>query len=116
MIVPVNAIDKADRVHCAFHQFGDRHILMAFDTGFLIALGLLITGSGCLKASRLRHMFVEQTGLAWKTYLLWLRLIRALEVYSSGSSLTKAVHTAGFSDSAHFSRTFGLPATTLERP
>ena len=25
-------------------------------------------------ASRLRHLFVEQTGLAFKTYLLWLRL------------------------------------------
>lgn len=72
-----------------------------------------------LSASRLRHMFVEQTGLAYKTYLLWLRLIRALEVYASGRSLTEAAHAAGFSDSAHFSRTFkrtfGLPATTLER-
>jgi AraC family transcriptional regulator len=73
-----------------------------------------------LSPSRLRHLFVEQTGLAFKTYLLWLRLIRALQVYSEGvSSLTEAAHAAGFADSAHFSRTFkrtfGLPATTLER-
>ncbi len=72
-----------------------------------------------LSPSRLRHLFVEQTGLAFKTYMLWLRLVRALEVYSDGASLTEAAHAAGFSDSAHFSRifkrTFGLPATTLTR-
>lgn len=72
-----------------------------------------------LSPSRLRHLFVEQTGLAFKTYLLWLRLMRALDAYAQGRSLTEAAHIAGFSDSAHFSRvfkrTFGLPATTLER-
>lgn len=72
-----------------------------------------------LSPSRLRHLFVEQTGLAFKTYLLWLRLVRALEIYAGGQSLTAAAHAAGFSDSAHFSRifkrTFGLPATTLTR-
>ena len=72
-----------------------------------------------LSESRLRHLFVEQTGLAFKTYVLWLRLIRAVEDYSDGKSLTEAAHAAGFSDSAHFSRifrrTFGLPATTLTR-
>jgi AraC-like DNA-binding protein len=72
-----------------------------------------------LSPSRLRHLFVEQTGLAFKTYLLWLRLVSAVQVYSEGKSLTEAAHAAGFSDSAHFSRifkrTFGLPATTLTR-
>jgi len=72
-----------------------------------------------LSPSRLRHLFVEQTGLAFKTYLLWLRLVRAVHLYSEGQSLTEAAHGAGFSDSAHFSRifrrTFGLPATTLAR-
>jgi AraC-like DNA-binding protein len=72
-----------------------------------------------LSPSRLRHLFVEQTGLAFKTYLLWRRLVRALDAYSKGSSLTEAAHAAGFADSAHFSRafkrTFGAPATTLTR-
>ena len=72
-----------------------------------------------LSPSRLRHLFVEQTGLPFKTYLLWLRLVRALEIYSDGQSLTDAAHFAGFSDSAHlsriFRRTFGLPASTLTR-
>lgn len=72
-----------------------------------------------LSPSRLRHLFVEQTGLAFKTFMLWQRLMRALEAYAEGKSLTEAAHHAGFSDSAHFSRVFkryfGLPATTLTR-
>lgn len=61
---------------------------------------------GGLSAHRLRHLFVEQTGLAFRTYLLWLRLTRAVESLASGSSLTQSAHEAGFADSAHFSRTF----------
>ena len=73
-----------------------------------------------LSPSRLRHLFVEQTGLPFKTYVLWLRLVRAVQIYSEGeASLTQAAHAAGFADSAHFSRifkrTFGSPATTLPR-
>ena len=84
------------------------------------SLGAAAAASGVhLSPSRLRHLFVEQTGLAYKTYLLWLRLVRALQVYAEGRSLTEAAHAAGFADSAHFSRTFkrtfGLPATTLDR-
>ena len=61
---------------------------------------------GGLSPSRLRHLFVEQTGLAFRTYLLWLRLTRALESLAAGASLTQSAHEAGFADSAHFSRTF----------
>jgi AraC family transcriptional regulator len=73
-----------------------------------------------LSPSRLRHLFVEQTGVAFKTYVLWLRLMRAVQIYADGkSTLTEAAHAAGFADSAHFSRifkrTFGSPATTLPR-
>ena len=85
-----------------------------------LSLDRAAEGAGVfLSPDRLRHLFVEQTGLAFKTYMLWRRLIRALEVYAGGQSLTEAAHMAGFSDSAHFSRVFkrffGLPATTLTR-
>ncbi len=59
-----------------------------------------------LSAGRLRHLFVEQTGLPFKTFILWLRLMRALERFAAGRTLTEAAHDAGFSDSAHLSRTF----------
>ena len=70
-----------------------------------------------LSHGRARHLFVEHTGLPFKTYVLWLRLERAVSLYAAGSSLTEAAHHAGFADSAHlsrtFRRTFGLPAAAL---
>ena len=71
-----------------------------------------------LSPGRARHLFVEDVGLPLKTYILWLRLQRAVEGYSDGATLTDAAHSAGFADSAHLSRTFrrmfGLPATALQ--
>jgi AraC-like DNA-binding protein len=71
-----------------------------------------------LSKARIRHLFVEQTGLPFRTYLLWLRLMRGLEAFAAGASLTNAAHDAGFADSAHFSRTFrrmfGTTAAALE--
>jgi AraC-like DNA-binding protein len=70
-----------------------------------------------LSAGRARHLFVEETGLPFRTYLLWRRLMRAAELFSDGSSLTDAAHGAGFSDSSHLSRTFrrmfGIAADSL---
>ena len=70
-----------------------------------------------LSESRARHLFVAQTGLPFKAYVLWLRLQQAVSLYAKGTTLTEAAHGAGFADSAHFSRTFkrtfGLPAATL---
>ena len=70
-----------------------------------------------LSPGRARHLFVQQTGLPFRTYLLWLRLVRAVELFSDGAQLTEAAHGAGFSDSAHLSRTFrrmfGIAAATL---
>jgi AraC-like DNA-binding protein len=70
-----------------------------------------------LSTGRARHLFVEETGLPFRTYLLWRRLMRAAEIFSAGSSLTDAAHGAGFSDSSHLSRTFrrmfGIAADSL---
>jgi len=74
--------------------------------------------AAALSPSRASHLFVEHTGLAFRTWLLWRRAMQAVERYAAGDSLTDAAHAAGFSDSAHLSRTFrrlfGLPATVLE--
>ncbi|HEX3484254.1 MAG TPA: AraC family transcriptional regulator [Micropepsaceae bacterium] len=70
-----------------------------------------------LSPGRVRHLFVEQTGLPFRNYLLWLRIMKAVGVFAGGASLTKAAHEAGFADSAHFSRTFrrmfGIKAAAL---
>lgn len=72
----------------------------------------------CLSESRFSHLFVEQVGLPFRTYVLWRRLSTAVERMAAGASLTSAAHEAGFADSAHFSRTFlrmfGIPASVLE--
>ena len=59
-----------------------------------------------LSPDRFRHLFVAETGVTFRAYLLWLRLERSLIAYISGESLTNAAFTGGFADSAHFSRTF----------
>ena len=70
-----------------------------------------------LSPDRLRHVFVRHTGLPFRTYVLWLRLLKAVETFSQGESLTQAAHQAGFADSAHlsrtFRRTFGIAAAEL---
>ena len=74
-------------------------------------------GLACLSESRFSHLFVEEVGLAYRTYLLWRRLMVAVDGIAAGASLTKAAHDSGFADSAHFSRTFlrkfGVPASLL---
>lgn len=71
-----------------------------------------------LSPSRASHLFVEETGLPFRTYVLWLRLNRAADAHAGGLSLTQAAQVAGFADSAHLSRTFkrmfGIPAAALE--
>jgi AraC-like DNA-binding protein len=59
-----------------------------------------------LSPERFRHLFLEQTGMRFRPYVLWLRLERALEAYAAGESLTDAAQAGGFADSAHLSRTF----------
>lgn len=70
-----------------------------------------------LSSGRARHLFVEQTGLPFRTWLLWLRLQKAIEGYAQGKALTDSALEAGFSDAAHFSRTFrsmfGITADSL---
>jgi AraC-like DNA-binding protein len=70
-----------------------------------------------LSSSRFSHWFREQTGMPLRSYRKWLRLVLALESILSGTSPLEATYLAGFSDQAHFSRTFvamfGVPPTEL---
>lgn len=91
------------------------HVALRLDGA--ITLGSVAKAVG-LSPSRARHLFVAQTGLPFRSYLLWLRITKAVSIMSGGSSLTEAAHEAGFADSAHFSRTFrrmfGIPAASLQ--
>lgn len=43
-----------------------------------------------LSPSRFRHLFVAEMGLAFRPYVLWLRLKQAVEAFAAGESLTTA--------------------------
>jgi AraC-like DNA-binding protein len=59
-----------------------------------------------LSPGRFRHLFVEQTGISFRAYLVWLRLNEALAAFNEGRNWTEAAHRAGFADSPHLSRSF----------
>lgn len=73
----------------------------------------------CLSEGRLLHLFKEQVGIPIRRFVLWERLLLAIQQLTGGYNLTEAAHQAGFSDSAHFSRTFtrmfGLPPSLLTK-
>lgn len=73
-----------------------------------------------LSSGRLRHLFREQTGLAFSRYLLWERIKRAVRLAADRPTLTDAAIEAGFSDSAHFSNRFralfGIAPSIVLRP
>jgi AraC-like DNA-binding protein len=59
-----------------------------------------------LSAERFRHLFLEETGIRFRPYILWLRIETALASIAAGKTITEAALDGGFADSAHFARTF----------
>jgi AraC-like DNA-binding protein len=76
-------------------------------------------GVAHLSPSRFRHLFMAQTGITFRAYLLWLRIGSAIGAAMGGLSWTAAAQDWGFADSAHLSRTcrrmFGISPTMLVR-
>jgi len=77
-----------------------------------------VAAEAFLSPSRFRHLFVEQTGMALRPYILWRRFLRVWELMMAGESLSTAAHRAGFADAAHLTRTsrrmFGFPPSALQ--
>lgn len=59
-----------------------------------------------LSPSRLRHLFRREMGISAQSYRSWVRIYQACAALAGGSSLSAASVGAGFSDAAHFTRTF----------
>lgn len=74
-------------------------------------------GEACLSESRFSHLFREQTGIAFSSYLVFRKLFRAYMLMSRGASVTDASVAAGFSSPSHFAtvnkRMFGITASDL---
>ncbi len=59
-----------------------------------------------LSEGRLSRLFHREMGMPYRPYRRWRRVQQALNLLERGANLTEAAIGAGFSDSAHFSRTF----------
>lgn len=87
----------------------DPRIQMAVDTirsrlGEPVRLDEMAEIAG-LSPGRFRHLFVAETGVGLRAFMLWERLNLALSIGFGGQSWTAAAHAAHFSDSAHLTRT-----------
>jgi AraC-like DNA-binding protein len=66
----------------------------------------ILAGSVGLSPSRFMHLFTKSVGVPLRPYILWLRLQCGAGELARGKSVVDAAHAAGFSDAAHFTRTF----------
>ncbi len=77
-----------------------------------------VAGACHLSPGRFRHLFVAETGMPMRTYLVWRRFLLVWALLMEGHSLSSAAQLAGFSDSAHLSRTsrtvFGLAPSAMQ--
>jgi AraC-like DNA-binding protein len=58
-----------------------------------------------LSPSRFLHLFKEKTGIQFRRYQLWNRLIASLPQLQT-HAITEVAHAFSFSDAAHYNRTF----------
>ena len=70
-----------------------------------------------LSQSRFSHLFREQVGMTYATYLIYQRILCVYTQMLQGKTITEAALEAGFSSSAHFAdvnrRVFGISASTI---
>lgn len=71
----------------------------------------------CLSTSRFIHLFKNTTGVSYRRLQLWNKIMNSYDFLPHCRNLTEVAHAAGFSDYAHYSRTFkesfGLKPTDL---
>lgn len=66
----------------------------------------VLAASVRLSPSRFMHLFTTSVGVPLRPYILWLRLQCGAGELARGRSVADAAYAAGFSDAAHFTRTF----------
>jgi AraC family transcriptional regulator len=70
-----------------------------------------------LSPSRFQHLFKQQVGLAYRRYILWRKVTRAMVAIATERTLMAAAQESDFADAAHLTRTFqqmfGLPPSVL---
>lgn len=70
-----------------------------------------------LSESRLIHLFKKEIGINIRKYMLWCRTTKAIAALTMGVSIKQSAKIAGFTDAAHFNRTFvsmyGIPPSLM---
>lgn len=73
--------------------------------------------AACLSESRFSHLFREQAGIAFSSWLVYRKLFDTYIKIAEGASITDASLAAGFSTPSHFATTnkrmFGITASDL---
>jgi AraC-like DNA-binding protein len=59
-----------------------------------------------LSPGHLTHLFKKQVGIPIRKYILWTRILMALQKVFETKNIREAALHAGFSDAPHFNRTF----------
>lgn len=59
-----------------------------------------------LSRGRLTHLFTQELGTSIRSYLRWVKLCKAAELFGREHSATEVATRIGFADSAHLSRVF----------
>lgn len=59
-----------------------------------------------LSEGRLAHLFKSQLGISVHQYILWKKILVAMQKARGGYSLTECAHYVGFADSSHFNKVF----------
>ncbi|UXX79699.1 helix-turn-helix transcriptional regulator [Reichenbachiella carrageenanivorans] len=95
----LSAKHEVDKRILATLQYLDRH------TRSVVSLEEMAEEM-CLSESRFQHLFKEHTGLSYRRMQLWKRLVASFDQAKSVKTLTELAHLSGFSDSAHYSKTF----------
>ena len=71
-----------------------------------------------LSESRYSHLFREQVGMTFASYVIYQRIMKTYTDIINGKTITNAALDAGFSSSAHFAevnkRLFGISATGVK--
>lgn len=74
-------------------------------------------GAACLSEGRFSHLFREQAGISFSSYLVCRKLFHAYMQIADGASITDASLAAGFSSPSHFAtvnkKMFGITASDL---
>lgn len=63
-------------------------------------------GVAHLSASRMMHLFRAETGMSYRGFRIWKRLILAAEHLQRTDCLTRSAVDAGFADASHFSNCY----------